>query len=199
VGEPWNYRAIKDNIGYTAVTSQQLWKDHPEKVCASMEEFATRNPRTVKAILKALHLASTWADKMENRPKLAEVVSRPAYINCPLDIILARRASIHYGDGRSEQDANYMIFSDREWNYPQKAFGLWWLSQFRRWGIVKDVPDYAGVTSKVMRPDLYLQAMKEMGLTPKVTDMQPVKLIDSMFDPRQPEQYAKSFAVHNIS
>src|SRR5918994_636032 len=58
VGEPWNKRAIEDGIGFTAVTTQQLWKDHPEKVCAFTEEFAMKNPRSVKAALKALHLAS---------------------------------------------------------------------------------------------------------------------------------------------
>ena len=91
---------------------------------------------------------------MENRPKLAEVVSRPTYINCPQDIILARlQGKYDYGDGRVEQDPNYMILSnDRNCNYPQKTFGLWWLSQFRRWGMVKDVPNYEATTSKeVMR------------------------------------------------
>ena len=34
VGEPWNARAIADGIGFTAITTQELWKDHPEKVCA---------------------------------------------------------------------------------------------------------------------------------------------------------------------
>ena len=29
VGEPWNNRAIEDGTGFTAVTTQQLWKDHP--------------------------------------------------------------------------------------------------------------------------------------------------------------------------
>src|SRR5688500_5036950 len=58
VGEPWNNRAIEDKIGYTVTTTQAMWKDHPEKVCAFTEEFASKNPKTVKAILKALHLAS---------------------------------------------------------------------------------------------------------------------------------------------
>ena len=49
VGEPWNKRAIADGIGFTAITTQQIWKDHPEKVCAFTEEFAGRNPKTVKA------------------------------------------------------------------------------------------------------------------------------------------------------
>src|SRR5207249_110072 len=83
VGEPWNLRAIADDIGYTAITTQKMWPDHPEKVCAFTEEFAAKNPKTVIAALKALHLASEYIDKMENRPKVAEVISQPAYINCP--------------------------------------------------------------------------------------------------------------------
>ena len=105
VGEPWNARAIADGIGFTSITTQQMWQDHPEKVCAFTEEFATKNPKSVKAALKALHLASVELDKLENRPKLAEIISRPTYINCPADIILGRLlGKYEYGDGRKEQD-----------------------------------------------------------------------------------------------
>ena len=73
-----------------------------------------------------------------------------------------------HGDGRKEQDPFYMIYSDRNCNFPQPAFATWWLTQFRRWGMVKGAPDYAGVAKRVMRPDIYMEAMKEIGLTPKV-------------------------------
>ncbi len=201
VGEPWGYRAIQDGIGFTAITTQQIWKDHPEKVCAFTEEFAERNPKTVKAILKALHESSVYIDKMENRSKVAEIVSRPTYINCPPEIILARlQGKYDYGDGRKEQDPNYMIFADRECNYPQKTFGLWWLSQFRRWGMVKQAPDYSGIVKKVLRPDIYLEAMKEAGVTPKVQDMQKVKFFDGgVFDPNAPEKYAQGFAINSMA
>jgi len=198
VGEPWNYRAIVDKIGFTAVTTQQMWKDHPEKVCAFTEEFAMKNPKTVKAILKALQLSSVWLDKMENRKQAAEVVSRATYINCPPEIILARLLGEYdYGDGRKEKDPNYMIFSQRECNFPQKTFGLWWLSQFRRWGMVKSAPDYQGIVAKVMRQDLYREAMKEMGVTTQFKDMQKQTLFDGVFDPTDPEKYAMSFPVHS--
>src|SRR5437879_6754679 len=90
VGEPWNNRAIADGIGYTVTTTQKMWPDHPEKVCAFTEEFVDKNPKTVIAILKALHLSSEYIDKMENRPNVAEVIWRPTYINCPKEIILDR-------------------------------------------------------------------------------------------------------------
>ena len=82
---------------------------------------------------------------MENRPKVAEVIARPTYINCPPAIILERlMGKYDYGDGRVEQDPNYMIFSNRNCNYPHQIYGKWWLTQFRRWGMIKGAPDYAG-------------------------------------------------------
>ena len=198
VGEPWNARTIADKVGFTVITTQQMWKDHPEKVCGFTEEFATKNPKTVKAILKGLHLASVHIDKLENRKQMADIVSRPTYINCPPEIILGRLlGKYEYGDGRVEQDPNYMIFSQRECNFPQKTFGLWWLTQFRRWGMVKSAPDYQGIVSKVMRQDIYLDAMKDMGVTTKFKDMQKQTLFDGTFDPAEPEKYALSFPVHS--
>src|SRR5678815_1980286 len=38
VGEPWNARAIADGIGFTAITTQQMWKDHPENCLLYTEE-----------------------------------------------------------------------------------------------------------------------------------------------------------------
>ena len=201
VGEPWNNRAIIDGIGFTAITTQKMWPDHPEKVCAFTEEFAARNPKTVKAVLKALHLASVHLDNLDNRARAAEVVARPTYINCPPEIILQRLlGNYDYGDGRKEQDKYYMIFSSRDCNYPQRAFGMWWLTQFRRWGMVKGAPDYQGVAKRVLRPDIYLEAMKEVGVAPKVSEIQKFTLFDGIpFDAKDPEKYATAFPVHNLS
>jgi nitrate/nitrite transport system substrate-binding protein len=201
VGEPWNNRAIVDGIGYTVATTQQMWPDHPEKVCAFTEEFAMKNPKAVKAVLKALHLASVHLDKMDNRSRAAEVVSRATYINCPPEVILQRLlGNYDYGDGRKEQDKFYMTFSDRDTNYPQSAFGTWWLSQFRRWGMVKGTPDYTGITKRVLRPDIYLEAMKEMGVTKKVAEIQKFTFWDGVtFDAANPEQYATSFPINSLA
>jgi nitrate/nitrite transport system substrate-binding protein len=201
VGEPWGARAIADNIGYTAITTQELWKDHPEKVCAFKEEFAQQNPKTVKAILKALHEASVWLDDIKNRPEQAEIVSRPTYINCPPETILGRlQGHYDYGDGRKLQDPNYMIFSSRNCNYPQGKYLVWWLTQFRRWGMLPTAPDYEGLAKRVMRADIYEEAMKELGVTHGGMNNEPETLFDGVtFNPSDPEGYAKSFAVNNLT
>jgi nitrate/nitrite transport system substrate-binding protein len=141
-----------------------------------------------------------YLDKMENRAKAAEIISRPTYINCPPATILERlQGKYDYGDGRVEQDPNYMTFFDRNTNYPHQIYGKWWLTQFRRWGMVKTAPDYTGIPKRVLRSDLYLDAMKEMGVAPKVTEQASITLFDGTFDGRNPEAYARSFRIHSMA
>jgi nitrate/nitrite transport system substrate-binding protein len=201
VGEPWNARSIVEEVGFTSVTTQEIWKDHPEKVCAFTQEFAEKNPKSVKACLKALHEASVWLDDMANRTTHCEIVSRDAYIKCPPDAILGRlKGELDYGDGRKKQDEHYMIFSKRNCNYPQPAYGKWWLTQFRRWGMVSGAPDYEGVTKQVFRTDIYEEAMAELGYKHGGRDDSSWTMIDGKsFDPKGDlEAYAKSFPVHAI-
>jgi nitrate/nitrite transport system substrate-binding protein len=200
VGEPWNARAIADDIGFTGLNTQDIWKDHPEKVCAFTADFAEKNPKTVKAVLKALHEASVWLDDLGNRPEQCEIVSRATYINCPKDLILGRmQGHYDFGDGRTKEDPYYMIFSQRNCNYPQPKYAVWWLTQFRRWGMVEGPPDYEGVAKQVMRPDLYDEAMKELGYKHGGPNNEPETLFDGhTFDPKEPEKYATSFPVHAL-
>ncbi len=200
VGEPWNARLIADGIGYTSLNTQDIWKDHPEKVCAFLAEFADKNPKTVKAVLKALHEASVWLDDLGNRPEQAEIVSRPTYINCPKEIILGRLLGDYdFGDGRKKKDDYYMIYHQRNCNYPQPKYAVWWLTQFRRWGMVSGAPDYAGVARQVMRHDIYEEAMKEIGYTHGGMNNDSETLFDGVaFDPAKPEEYAAGFPVKNL-
>ena len=200
VGEPWNARSVAEGIGFTAINTQDMWKDHPEKVCAFTAEFADKNPKTVKAVLKALHEASIWLDDLNNRPEQCDIVSRANYIHCPKELILGRlQGQYDFGDGRKTTDPNYMIFSQRNCNYPQYKYAVWWLTQSRRWGMVSGTPDYERIAHQVMRPDLYEEAMKELGYAHEGADAKPETLFDGLsFDPKNPEAYATSFAVGNL-
>ena len=200
VGEPWGARAISDGIGFTSVSTQDIWKDHPEKVCAFLAEFADKNPKTVKAVLKALHEASVWLDDMGNRPEQCELVSRATYINCDAKTILGRlQGHYDYGDGRQKEDEYFMHFSRRNCNFPQPKYGKWFLTQFRRWGMLKGAPDYEGICKQVMRTDIYEEAMKEIGYAHGGANNDKETLFDGVtFDPAGDlEAYAKGFAVNN--
>ena len=59
--------------------------------------------------------------------------------------------------------------------------------------------DYAGIAKRVMRPDIYEAAMKEIGYAHGGANHDAETLFDGVkFDPAQPEAYAKAFPVHNL-
>ncbi len=79
VGEPWNHRAIIDGIGTTAATTQDIWKDHPEKVLGCSGEFAAKNPNTARAVIMAVMEAGRWIDaSLANKQKMANVIADKA-------------------------------------------------------------------------------------------------------------------------
>jgi len=138
---------------------------------------------------------------MKNRPEQCEIVSRPTYINYDKEIILGRLlGKLDYGDGRVITDETPMHFSKRNCNYPQPKYCKWWLTQFRRWGMVDAAPDYEGVAKQVMRGDLYAEAMKELGYNDGVLDNSGWTMFDGVkFDPAGDlEAYAKGFPVHSL-
>ena len=127
-------------------------------------------------------------------------MSAASYINCPEEIIRGRLLGQYdYGDGRKKDDSRYMIFSERNCNYPQLKYGVWWLTQFRRWGMIDAAPEYEKLAQSVYRADIYEAAMQELGYAHGGADQGPEKLFDGVtFDPREPEKYATSFAVHSL-
>jgi nitrate/nitrite transport system substrate-binding protein len=64
--------------------------------------------------------------------------------------------------------------------------------------MTKGSPDYAGIPKRVLRSDIYLEAMKEMGVPVKVAEEQSITLFDGVFDGKDPDKYARSFPVNAL-
>ena len=65
-----------------------------------------------------------------------------------------------------------------------KSHGMWWLTQFRRWGMVKEAPDYKGLVDRVHRPDIFREVAKEMGVETPREDVKKETFFDGVvFDP----------------
>ena len=201
VGEPWGARAIFDRIGWTAAPTQRIWKDHPEKVLGMTREFAERNPKTVKALVMAIIEASQYIDKMENRPHVAEVISRKEHVNAPLEIVLGRMQGLYEdGAGKTEQDPDYMKFyRNGEVTFPWKSHALWFLTQHRRWGFIEKPIDYKKIVDRVNRTDLYRDAAKTLGIPAPKEEYKKETLFDGIsFDPVDPEGYVQKFKIRRM-
>ena len=200
VGEPWGNRAIVDNIGFTAVTTQDIWVDHPEKVLGTTAEWVAKNPNTARAMTAAIIDAGRWIDaSLANKQKTADTVASKAYVNTDSDVIVSRMLGRYSnGLGKTWDDKNAMkFFNDGAVNFPYLSDAMWFLTQHKRWGLLKDDPDYLAVAKKVNRIDIYKQAATAAGISLPKSDMRSHKLIDGVvWDGKDPKKYAASFKVH---
>ena len=198
VGEPWGNRAIADKIGFTAVTTQDIWKDHPEKVLGTTAEFTDKYPNTARAMIMAVLEASRYIDTMANRRGVAEIIADKSYVNCPVDII-DQRMEGRYEDGLGKKwnDPNYMKFhNDGAVNFPYLSDGMWFLTQQKRWGLLKEDPDYLAVAKQINKIDLYKQAAAQVKVSVPKDAMRTAKLFDgTVWDGKDPKKYAASFKI----
>jgi len=199
VGEPWNHRAIIDGIGVSAATSQDVWKDHPEKVLGTTGEFVKKYPNTARAVVMAVLEASRWIDaSLVNKIKMAETIADKSYVNTSVDAINQRILGRYQnGLGKTWDDPNHMkFFNDGAVNYPYLSDGMWFLTQHKRWGLLKDHPDYLGVAKAINQTELYKQAAAQVKVSVPKNDLRSSKLIDGVvWDGKDPAKYADSFKI----
>ena len=198
VGEPWNARAIADNIGFTAVTTQDIWKDHPEKVLGTTLDFVKKYPNTARAMTAAILEASKYIDTMSNRTKVSQIIATKSYVNTEASVIEGRmKGEYENGLGKKWQDANYMKFyNDGKVNYPYLSDGMWFLTQHRRWGLLKEEVDFAAVAKSVNQIELFKQAAAAARVPVPASPMRSVKMIDGVvWDGSNPKAYAAGFKV----
>src|SRR5437899_9386514 len=193
VGEPWNNRAIVDKIGFTANTTHEIWKDPPEKTLGTTAEFVQRYPNTARAMTAAVIDAGRWIDaSLSNRQKTAETVADKSYVNTDKEVILARMLGRYdNGIGRSWDDPNSLKFyNDGHVTFPYLSDGMWFMTQHRRRGLLKEDVDYLSVAKKVNRIDLYKEAAAMTKTSLPKDPMRSAKLIDGVvWDGKDPKRY----------
>jgi nitrate/nitrite transport system substrate-binding protein len=196
VGEPWNGVAAAQNVGFTHIASQDIWKNHPEKALVVNSDFAANNKEDLKKVMKALIEACKWLDVMGNRSKAAVWLTKPNYVNAPLQVIEARlKGSNDLGCdlGVQKYKDDYMTFYNNGIvNTPKKSNAIWFLAQYVRFGYLKADPAYKAIADKLILSDLYAEVAKEMAV-PVQPDMQAFKTTyDVQFDPNNTAAYLKA-------
>ena len=199
VGEPWNQRAIMDGIGVTANTTQDIWRDHPEKTLGTTADFVKKHPNTCRAVMMAVLEASRWIDaSLSNKMKMADTVAEKSYINTGVDAINQRILGRYSnGMGRTWDDPNHMkFFNDGAVNFPYLSDGMWFLTQHKRWGLLKEHPDYLAVARQINQIDLYKEVAGALRISVPKEAMRSAKLIDGIvWDGKDPAKYADGFRI----
>lgn len=197
VGEPWNARAVAKDKGFTAIATQDLWNNHPEKALIVNEKFATERKDVLKDVMKAIFEAQKWLDDPANVAETAKIIGVEKYVNAtPAEIEGRLKGAYELGAGLGQKtfSGNQMrFFRDGEVPFPAKAHAIWFMTQYVRFGHLTDLPPAKQLADQVILSDLYAEVASSMGIKVPDTDMKPFEIaLDKVtFDPNKPEEEAK--------
>jgi nitrate/nitrite transport system substrate-binding protein len=191
-GEPWSRRAVCEASGVLAAHSGEVWPDHPGKALGARADFAARHPNTCRALVACLLEAARWLDASPaNREAAAEVLASPAYVNAGSDVLRACLLP------RRSGAPGLRFFGDGAATFPWLSDGMWFLTQQRRWGLLREDPDYLAVARAVNHVDLYREAAALAGVALPGGVVRSSTLMDGrVWDGSDPAAYAASFAIH---
>jgi len=205
VGEPWNEQLIHQKAGYSALTTGEIWKDHPEKALGMRAAWVEKNPQAAKALLMAVLEAMQWCDKDENKQEMAEIAAKRQWMNVPVEDIIERiKGNFDYGTGRVEKNSPLLMKFWRDHaSYPFQSHDLWFITENMRWGKLPVSTDTKALIAKVNREDLWRDAAQALGVAaadiPASKSRGPETLFDGkVFDPENPAAYLKSLAIKRI-
>jgi nitrate/nitrite transport system substrate-binding protein len=163
VGEPWNQRLVTKKLGYSALTTGEMWKDHPEKAFTVRADWADKNPKAAKAITMAIQKAQMWCEDDANKEEMCKITEADKYIKAPASDILERyKGNFDMGTGRTLQNSPLrMKFWNDAASFPFKSHDTWFVTENIRWGKMTEA-DLA-LVDKVNRSDIWKEAAKAIG------------------------------------
>ena len=203
VGEPWNAQTVNQNIGYNAVTTGELWKDHPEKALSMRADWVDQYPKATKAIVMAVQEAQIWCDDPANKAEMCNIISARQWFKVPaLDIVERAEGNFDLGVRKLENSPLLMKFWNDAASYPFKSHDLWFLTEDTRWGYLPAELDKQALIDTVNREDIWRDAAKAIGqeaAIPKGTSRGVETFFDGVtFDPAYPDAYLKGLAIKKV-
>jgi len=210
-GDPWPYRIVKDKIGFLAVLTAEMWKNHPEEYFAMRADWADKNPKATKAILKGIMEAQQWLDNFDNRAEAATILSGRNYFNLPAEILAEPfQGKYDMGDGRVIDDKSMAAYYWKDErgsvSYPYKSHDLWFLTESVRWGFLPQasLANAKALIDKVNREDIWKEAATEAGIAaadiPTSTSRGIETFFDGVkFDPENPTAYLQSLKIKKVA
>jgi nitrate/nitrite transport system substrate-binding protein len=202
VGEPWNEQLVQQQLGYSAVSTGQLWMNHPEKCLGMRADWVAAHPNAAVALTAAVIEAQRWCDSPANVSRLAMMIGGRDYLKVPVGDIASRlQGNFGMGDGRRFNNAPFkMKFFAGNASFPYKSHDLWFITENQRWGKIPMNVNGLAAVNKVNRADIWRKAAASVGVTGPAGDSRgPEKFFDGkVFNPANPRAYLASLGIKRV-
>ncbi|MEJ6480141.1 nitrate ABC transporter ATP-binding protein [Nostoc punctiforme UO1] len=197
VGEPWNYRAAVEGVGFTIATDLEVWLGHPGKVLGVREDWAETYPNTHIALTKALLEACQYCANPDNAQEIRQILAGRDYVSTDLEYIQLEDpdSNVCSLDHPLRDYAHHQFYSESAINRPSRTEQIWIMSQLARWGDTPFPRNWVEVVERVCRVRVFSTAARELGLDISYI-RQPIKLFDGTpFNADDPIAYLNSLKI----
>lgn len=182
VSDPFNQRAVKENIGFIYKLTEDLWPNHPCCAFAVKQEFIDKYPKTYHTLLKSIVDSTNFCSEDGHRSDIAKAIASRQYLNQPEDVVKAvLTGKLHDGLGSVLNKPKFIDFDP----FPWKSAAAWIVSQMIRWDYI---PQQIGVSEiKKIVDAVYLsedvrKVQKELGFATPDNDYRPEQIMGKSFD-----------------
>jgi len=190
--DPYNQRAVYDQVGFIHILSKQIWDGHPCCAFGASDAFIKQNPNTFAALYRAIIGSSLIASISTDRTEIAKRIFAPAYLDQPLEVVTqALTGTFPDGLGGNHSVPDRVLFNPVPWH----SMAVWMLTQMRRWGYIKGDVDYTQIAEKVFRLTDAKKQMNEAGWRPPDGAYRNYTIMGKVFDPKKAGEYLRSFPI----
>ncbi len=119
-------------------------------------------------------------------------------LNCKEQYLTGRMLGNTTTAGSAGRTRTIRFFNEGAVSYPYLSDGMWFLTQFRRWGLLKAAPDYVGIAQRINQTAVWQDAATAVGglSTPSSPYRSSTLMDGTVWNGTDPEGYANRFAIH---
>ncbi len=190
--DPFNQRAVFEEIGFIHILSKELWDGHPCCSFAAPTAFVKEAPNSFAALFRAVLKAAALSRDPANRKTIAESIAPANYLNQPVQV-LEQVLTGRYADGLGnvKNDPARVDFDP----FPWYSMATWILSQMKRWGYIKGDVRWKDLTEQIYLATDARKHMAAMGYKPPSESYKRITVMGKVFDHTAPDAYVASFAI----
>ncbi|HZS12050.1 MAG TPA: CmpA/NrtA family ABC transporter substrate-binding protein, partial [Nitrospirales bacterium] len=178
--DPFNQRAVYENVGFLFKLSKEIWDRHPCCAFTVTQAFAKEYPNTFMAMWRSIVDATHYASDPAHRKEIAAAIAPTNYLNQPVTV-LEQVLTGTYADGLGaiKKEPNRIDFDP----YPWHSMAIWIMTQMKRWGHLKGDVNYKAVAEQVYRAADCDKVAKELGYPTHTATSMKHTIMGKVFDP----------------